>query len=391
MKKTKLLNMLLSFSLVSCLGETSSNFDSSKNDVSSDMSSTSSTYMSVDHTHSSKCNIYSNSNEDANYFVYKLNTKTNTYSITGFNKDADFSSVTELRIPLRFNDKVVDQIEELNNYGYKEPIIDKLVFPEEFGNIVNLRIYELKEIILPRKLEKLTSSHFTCKEHSLVDITWIEDCLDFTPPTGDYMNITYPINCEEVKIPTYTLVFSFTLPLNAKSLSIDTTESYNRVKEVFNPSPYITDEMCFEVLDDLKVVHKVGEKSNISLIDGIYFYADDKEAIPLEFDYTVTQAIFPDSVNGHHYGIKEGTFVSRLPNNIVISKDITYCEYSAFYSNGERPNFFFETESIPETFEDYFFFNAGYGGIDYPEIERICNIYYASQWSYVNGIATPNS
>lgn len=392
MKKTKLLYMLLLFSLVSCLGETGSNFDSSKNDVSFDMSSTSSTYMSVDHTHSSKCDIYSKSNEDADYFEYKLNTKTNSYSITGFNKDADFSSVTELRIPLQFNNKVVDKIDELDNYSYKEPKFDKLIFPEEFGTIGKLDIYEIKEVVLPRKLVKLSSSCFSCKEHSLVDITWVEDCVDFTPPTGEYINITYPINCEEVKIPTYTLVFSFTLPLNAKSLSVDSNESYNQVKEVFNPSPYITDEMCFEVLDGLKVVHKVGEKSNISLIDGIYFYADDKEAIPLEFDYTVSQAIFPSSVNGQNYGIKEGTFVSQLPQNIVISKDITYCESGAFITNnGEHPNFFFETESIPETFGDYFFFNPGFGGNKYPEIEHICHIYYVSQWSYVNGIATPNS
>lgn len=380
---------LIAFSLLtfcSCEKQSSNSITGESQNSAITEQSDSSTFVMPNHEHGTRCNIYSQDSEQENNFIYKLNK--NGLEIIGINPEIDASTITELRIPLKHNGININSVTNLG--GAKLTSCKKIVFPEEFDTIQGIGLFpNLEEIVLPRKLVKLDECSFIKGNYEKeLDITWTEDCLDFTPPNNNnYATINYPYNCEEINLPDSTYVHTITIYGSAKTFSNFAT-NYSNIREVYCLSGYLTDETLKTNIIKLESIkHSLDIKSNISKSNGIYFYQDDKTTFPIAFDMSNDVAIFPESFNGKKYGIKSKTFYNHIPKNIVFSKEILYCEQEAFFN--AHSNCFFETDENPENF-DYWFWpiDGSSGTID--SRDDLINIYYKSEWSYVDGMPTPN-
>lgn len=392
MKLTKLLLITIIPSLLfSCEKEHSNpSKDSSITDSITPSVNTASSFVMSEHTHSDECSVYSNDSEHENLFLYQLNIQ-KKYDIIGINNEEDLSSITELRIPLTHNGADVTSVLYLN--GNKLTSCTKITFPETFDTIKNISDFSsLKNLVFPRKMNKLEKCNFVDFSHDTnLDIRWVEDCYDFNPPSNDsYKSISYPFNCKKINIPENQYVFSMIIYGNAKEFT-DQTSYHSNITEVYCLSNDISDKTLKEKFNRLKSIKRdLAITSNIIKVNEIYFFQDDDITLPIGFDFNNRDVvIFPNSINGKKYGIKEETFFNTfIPKNVVFSKEIQFCEAKSFVNTSNR-NYFFETETDPENFDYWFFFVDAVGGT-IKDRDSYNNIYHKSEWSYVNGVPTPN-
>lgn len=382
---------LFAFSLLAiCSCDNTSSISSSTSDhitENSQNNTTSSSFVMPEHKHSSNCEIYSQDSEQENYFIYK---KSNTgYEIIGISSEVDASSITELRIPLKHNGIAVTSV--TNFSGQKLTSCTKLVFPEEFNTIKGINDFpNLTKIVLPRKLDKLEKCEFIEYNYKIkIEITWPEDCLNFSPPNNDnYTTINYPYNCQEIDLPESRYVYSITIYGDARKFTHGTT-NYSNIREVYCLSGYLSDDYLKEKIIKLESIKRnLDIESSIKNSNGIYFYQDDKTTFPIAFEIGMDVVIFPESLHGKKYGIKSYTFYTHIPKNIVFSKEILYCEEYSFLNT--HSNCFFETDENPENFAYWFWGIDGSSG-SINSIDDLVNIYYKSEWGYIDGKPTPNN
>lgn len=336
--------------------------------------------------------IYSTGSSQESYFEYEYDEANDYYVITGVTEE--HLNEKELYIPIYHQGK---KVMGSSYYFFNNCLkVEKVVYPETFDFVRSFQNSTVHQVVLPRYLRSLMATDYYRIPFNVV---WPETCQEIG--SIDYTGITtldIPYGITEFAIPKSCyflcqLTISSTVQKLTKEEASEENESLDlpNLMEVYNLSPYITDDQIKTLLPKVKIIHhSKEEESYLVKENGIWFYFHSNDVFPLIFDRTENFLIFPNKIKGRYYEIRSYHFVYyRYIPSIVLPTDISKIEENSFYHFNCSSVFFCEPAEADvkyKWFDDFSNAATKQEGIS-PFVTTYWDCNYT--WEFISGIPYP--